>query len=105
MAKGVFIVQNAPVDGREDDYNNWYNDVHLPEILQIAGFTSARRFRKLQGEGMPYLAMYEVEADDLEAAQASIGKAAANGELRMSDALDRASSKMALYEQIAEREA
>ena len=54
---------------------------------------------------MPYLAIYEVEADDLEAAQASIGKAAANGELTMSDVIDPGASKMTLYEQIAEREA
>lgn len=104
MAKGVLAVQTVPVAGRDDDYNNWYNDVHLGEILKLAGFTSARRFRKLQGDGLTYLAIYEVEADDLEAAQASLGQAAAAGEVSISDALDAGAAKMTLYEQIAERQ-
>jgi hypothetical protein len=102
MAKGVLAVQSQPAAGRDDDYHNWYDEVHLVEILKIAGFTSARRFRKVQGEGLPYLAIYEVEADDLEEAQASIGKAVVAGELNMSDALDPASATLTLYEQIAE---
>jgi hypothetical protein len=104
MAKGVLAVQTAPAAGRDDDYNDWYNDVHLVEILKLSGFTSARRFRKLQGEGLPYLAIYEVEADDLESAQASLGKAVAAGEVTISDALDPGAAAMTLYEQIAERQ-
>jgi hypothetical protein len=105
MTKGVLAVQTVPAAGRDDDYNEWYNEVHLMEILKIAGFTSARRFRKVHGEGMPYLAIYEVEADDLEAAEASIGKAAGAGELFISDALDQGTAQVTLYEQIAERQA
>ena len=65
MPKGVILVHTSPVEGRDDEYNDWYDDVHLMEVLKVAGFTSARRFRTLGGNAVPYLAIYEVEADDL----------------------------------------
>jgi hypothetical protein len=106
MPKGVMVVHAAPADGRDDAFNDWYDDVHLVDVLKLAGFTSARRFRTLGGDSAPYLAIYEIEADDLEAAQASLGAAAASGDLRMSDVLAMDPVPvLALYEQIAERQA
>ena len=37
-------VTSDPVPGREDEYETWYNDAHLPEVLSIPGFAAARRF-------------------------------------------------------------
>ncbi len=104
MAKGVLVVHTAPAQGRDSEYNDWYDDVHLVDVLKLAGFTSARRFRALDGGGHPYLAIYEVEADDLKAAQASLGAGVASGDIRMSDvlAMDPA-PQLGLYEEIAER--
>ena len=51
MPKGIMVVQTSPVDpAKEDAYNDWYDNTHIPEILEIPGFTSARRF-KLHGPG------------------------------------------------------
>jgi hypothetical protein len=106
MPKGVIVVHTAPVEGRDGDFNDWYDDVHLADVLKVAGFTAARRFRTLGGDSAPYLAIYEVEAEDLEAAQASLGAGVANGEIRMSDALAMDPAPvLATYEQIAERQA
>ncbi len=106
MPKGVMVVHAAPVEGRDDEFNDWYDHVHLVDVLKVAGFTSARRFRTLGGDSVPYLAIYEVEADDLEAAQASLGAGVASGEIRMSDVLAMDPVPvLALYEQIAERQA
>ena len=104
MAKGILLVQTAAAEGREDEFHDWYNDVHLVDILKIAGFTSARRFKQLGGDtATPHLAIYEIEADDLEAAQAGIGTAMAAGEVRMSDVLSMdPPPSMVLYEQVAE---
>ncbi|HLG67293.1 MAG TPA: hypothetical protein VKV36_05400 [Acidimicrobiales bacterium] len=103
MPKGILAVHTTPAPGREQEYNDWYNEVHLVDILKLAGFTSARRFRSLSGDGHPYLAIYEVEADDLQAAQDSLGKAVAAGEIRMSDVLAMDPPPvLTLYEQIAE---
>jgi hypothetical protein len=85
------VVQTSPVDpAKEDEYNNWYDNTHIPEILQIPGFVSARRF-KLPGPGRDgahsYLAVYELDADDLTAPAAELGRRSAAGETTGSDAL------------------
>ena len=44
MPKAIMFVQSRPSSpDREDEYNDWYSRVHLPEILAIPGFTAARR--------------------------------------------------------------
>jgi hypothetical protein len=104
MAKGILLAHTAAAEGKHQEYNDWYNDVHLVDILGLAGFTSARRFKRIDGdEDNAYLAIYEVEAEDLQAAYAGLGAAAQKGELRMSDvmAFDPPPA-MALYEQVYE---
>jgi hypothetical protein len=104
MAKGILLVHSGPADGRHQEYNDWYNDVHLVDILKLSGFTAARRFKPVGGEpDAQYLALYEVEADDLQAAYAGLGEAAVRGDLRMSDVLAMdPPPQMALYEQVHE---
>jgi len=114
MADGILLVLSDPVSAEADDaYNEWYDNVHLPEILALAGFTSARRFRvaeaQLASQGGPdavrvkfphrYVAVYEVEAPDVAKAAESLG--AASPALRMSDALDKAGLTAVLLEQIS----
>jgi hypothetical protein len=82
VQKGILLVQTEPVAGREDEYHRWYEEVHIPEVLIEQSFTAARRFELVShdqagrpiGEGdlWRYLAVYEVEADDLAEALASV---------------------------------
>lgn len=66
MTKGIMVVQSAPADpSREDEYNEWYSTVHIPEILSVPGFASARRYKSADGS---YLAIYEL--DDVGAVKA-----------------------------------
>jgi hypothetical protein len=60
---GTILVVMMEVDpAREDDFNHWYNDEHLPERLEIAGYVSARRFQLEEGEGvLRYLCIWELE--------------------------------------------
>jgi hypothetical protein len=44
----------------EAAWNDWYDNVHLPELLSVPGFVTAVRFRQLGAEGH-YLAMYEID--------------------------------------------
>jgi hypothetical protein len=107
MAKGILMVQVSAAEGRDQEFNDWYNDIHLVDVLKLAGFTAARRFRRIDAEAdNPYLAIYEVEADDLHAAYAGLGPAVASGEVRMSDVLSLDPPPvMGLYEQLYELEA
>ncbi len=85
MAKGIILVESQPSSpDREQEYNTWYDEVHLGELMALDGFVSARRFRPVNPEG-PYVAVYEIEGDDL---QAVLDNMMANsGQLHMSDAL------------------
>src|ERR1700738_2570382 len=75
MPKAVLVVFTRPGDpSREGEYNDWYDCTHLPQVCAIPGITSARRFKAsvvqreaLVGPLPDYLALYEIEADDLDA--------------------------------------
>ena len=90
MAKGILVVNSGPAAaGRDQEYNDWYNNVHLVDVLKVAGFNAAARYKKVDAEAdpQPYLAIYEVEADDLQGAFAALGAAAASGDMPVSDVL------------------
>jgi hypothetical protein len=69
VPKGIMVVQSRPDPKREDEYNAWYEGTHIPEILAIPGFVSARRYRLHDADGDPtrhnYLSIYELDADDI----------------------------------------
>jgi len=44
MSRHVFAVLTNPVEGREAEFNAWY-DRHLHDILRLPGLVSAQRFR------------------------------------------------------------
>lgn len=93
MPKGIMVVQSAPSDpAREDEFNDWYSRTHLPEIRAVPGFVSARRYKVHDaGNGVPlahpYLAIYEIEADDLTGPVKELHARSAAGETTSSDAL------------------
>ena len=93
MPKGIMVVQSAPASpDREDEFNDWYDNTHVPEICAVPGFVSARRY-KVHGAaagdtGAPaYLAIYEIDADDLAAPAAELRARSASGVMHVSDAL------------------
>jgi len=90
MPKGIMVVQTSPAEGRESEYNEWYSGTHMPQILEIPGFQSARRFRvsgDAQPSGHKYLAVYELEADDLAEPVAELRSRSASGRTDRTDAL------------------
>jgi hypothetical protein len=51
---------DVPAD-REDEFNRWYNEEHIAEILTIPGVLSAARYEAVKG-GPKHLAAYELES-------------------------------------------
>jgi hypothetical protein len=88
MPKGIMVVQSRPSDlAREDEYNQWYRHTHLPEIRAVPGFTAARRYQVHNGADHSYLAIYEIDADDLTDPVEELRARSASGQLHTSDAL------------------
>jgi len=92
MPKGLLIVSTNPASPeREDEYNQWYEDVHIVDVLKLQGFTAARRYRAVPAGPQPpahaYSALYEVEADDLPGALGNLLEASRTGTVRSSDVI------------------
>lgn len=82
------LVFTSPVEGRENDYNEWYDNIHVGEVLQVEGFVGCQRLAANPASDAPakYLAIYEVDADDPVAAWDTLQKSIPN--MNMTDALD-----------------
>ena len=62
----IMIKLEAPT-GQETEWNNWYNNKHIPDRLTIPGFASARRFIHVEGapkeiaiKEAKYLSLYDL---------------------------------------------
>lgn len=92
MKKYKFLVFTNARDGRDDEFNAWYDEIHLPEVVAVPGFTGAERYaiRPQPGEPAPthrYLAIYDMETDDVSATLGGLMQRGTSGGFRMSDAL------------------
>jgi len=79
VPKGIIFLQTMP---RSPDvaaeYHAWYNGVHLEEICAVEGITGARRFAPTDGQG-PFIAVYELDTDDLDAVVDRLRELGASG--------------------------
>ena len=62
--KGVFIVMAKVPPEKEDAYNRWYDEDHMPKALnRFPGVMSGRRYKIIDGgDGYNYIALYEYES-------------------------------------------
>ena len=71
MSKHVVVVLSEPVEGCEAEFDDWYENTHIPEVLETTGWTSGQRFKLTAEKGqkcpLQYLAFYEAEAESGEA--------------------------------------
>lgn len=73
VSRSIWLVTSRCTDPtREAEFNRWYDDVHVPDVLQVPHVVSAQRY-KLAGPPHPaeptvqYLVLYEIDADDPQA--------------------------------------
>ena len=90
MTKALWLVHTHPVEGKEDEYNDWYDNTHVKDLLQVPGILSAVRYETVNpGEGRPhYLAVYEIDADDPSAVLAEVQARQADGRAKMTDTIE-----------------
>jgi hypothetical protein len=86
MEKGIMFVESRPVSPEvAAEYHAFY-EKRLQEIVAMDGFVAARRYEPVQHVG-PFVAIYDIEADDLERVRASLVEASARGELPLTSAM------------------
>jgi hypothetical protein len=93
MALYNLVVFTNPVEGRDDEYNEWYTDVHLRDVLGIPGVVGAQRFRRsgIQRDDGPfpwgYLAIYQCDTDDVRSVIRELKTRGGTELMRMTDSL------------------
>ena len=69
----VYLVFANPIPGREAEFNDWYSNVHMGDLVQLPGWTGAQRFRIVTTVQPPpssagykhgYLMIWDLEAVD-----------------------------------------
>jgi hypothetical protein len=94
MAKKYkMVVFTNAVEGKDKDFNDWYQNTHLKQIVSIKSFMVAQRFRVhtniVPGGADParYMAIYDIETDDIGAALGAMGELAASGRMPLPDSM------------------
>lgn len=114
IPNGVFLAYAAPASPeRTGELDQWYDSQHLPDVLDLPGFTAAQRYTKtdINMVGQPWvsenplLTVYEHMHLTEEAYGAAFGKIRDRivaGTVKMTDAI-APNSLMAVYHRISER--
>jgi hypothetical protein len=93
----VYLVMSDPLPGREWDFNDAYQNVHMGDLVQLPGWTGAQRFRLVAGVMPrhtlpPYrrgnLIIWDQEGGDLGKLQSESRAAIAGGKSRLIPGFD-----------------
>lgn len=65
----TMVVLTNPVAGKEEEYNDWYDNRHIPDVLAVPGFVGAQQFKLVVNPagGEPpwrYYAIYQLETEN-----------------------------------------
>lgn len=105
MARYAFTVFSNPVAGQEQEYNRWYDEQHLGDVLKVPGFVAAQRFKLAQPDpDVPaqYLAIYQFDCDDLQNTMTALQERAGTQDMPLSPALEVRGVKAFIYEAITD---
>ncbi len=104
MSKNFMIVLSNAKPGRDAEYMDWYEKVHLGEICSIPGCKNGHMYEvDAEASAAPpvarYMSIYELELDDPKVFLAAIREKGRSGKLQRSDAVDAATSQIFFYKQ------
>jgi len=101
--KQLVLILTEPTTGNEDEYNDYYNNLHLDEVLETTDLQTAQRFKLVGQAGepcpLPYLAVYETEAEHAEDVLANLNENRA--QRQQSGALNKRTGRVWVFEEIS----
>jgi hypothetical protein len=106
MARYKLIVFTDAVAGKEDEYNRWYNEVHLADVVAVPGFISAQRFKLdsavIGGFSNRYLAIYDMETDDPAKVMEIVGQRSNTEQMVISEAINLTTNNVGIFSECSE---
>jgi hypothetical protein len=86
MAKTLLFVESKPVSPQlVEEYHSWHEETHIPEMLTIDGFVSARRWQA--DNGASFITLYEIDTD-VDTARANLKAAFQGGQMSKADLVE-----------------
>jgi hypothetical protein len=102
LGKFLMVVTSGAKEGRDDEYNAWYDGTHIHDICAIPGVKSGRRYDAIpttpHPQPAPYLAIYEIEADDPAQVLGEMMRRSEAGEMTMTDSLNLEQAQIWMYQ-------
>ena len=109
MSDALFLVFSNAAGGRDEEFNKWYDEVHLPDVRAVPGIAGAQRYDLVDftPDGVAdaadapapahrYLAVYDLEGTP-ESVFAEFSARMADGRMNLSDTLDMATVNLAIW--------
>lgn len=107
MARFKFVVLSNSIEGQDEEFNDWYSNQHIRDVVETPGFVRAERSKICPTEGdnrhYKYLAIYEMDSDSAEEAAATVAalfERGRGGQMIISSALDTQDILSAVFETI-----
>ena len=98
----LVLILTEPTEGNEEAYNDYYENLHLKEVLQTTDLATAQRFKLAAQAGeecpLPYLAVYETEAESAEDVIRNLNET--RPARQQSDTLNRRTGRVWVFEAI-----
>jgi hypothetical protein len=93
----AMLVFANPIPGKEAEFNGWYSNTHMGDLVQLQGWMGAQRFRivtnvqprpSAAGYAHGYLIIWDLEETDANAALGRMTAAIAGGKSRLGGAFN-----------------
>lgn len=87
----LFVIATRPVEGRAAEFEQYYEEQHIADLLAVPGIMSASRYRVLTGHADwlgASLGIYEVEAEDAGSVMAEMASRYGTDRMPRSGAVD-----------------
>ncbi len=103
--KYKMIVLSNSVDGMDEEFNEWYDNVHIEDVTKLEGITSAKRFsfhsNVIGGSTeRKYLTIYDIKTNNVDEVVNNLIKIVENDEIYISESLDMSTVDAMIYKEI-----
>lgn len=102
----IFMALTNARAGKEKEYNKWYNEHHIPDVVRMRAYRSGRRYQLLQSAGdeapYEYLALYRYGGNDIKMNMELVDYVFAGGNLLMSKLYEKKDAAWAYSEVTAQ---
>jgi hypothetical protein len=99
MAKRLMVALSNAAEGRDEEFNDWYDNVHIPDVCSIKGVLDATRYEvESDDPAAPqrYLTIYELDREGA-AVMGDIVEGMSSGAFTASDTIDVSTASLTFW--------